>query len=73
MCGAVCFGKRKATLAQSVERLSRKEKVDSSILSSGSFVPLSGAAALSDDGGSAVPFSREWRNGRRAGFRFLCL
>lgn len=55
----------KATLAQLAERLTRNEKVDSSILSSGSFLcgPCKGR----------VCFKREWRNGSRAGFRFLCL
>ena len=55
----------KATLAQLAERLTRNEKVDSSILSSGSSTscPFNGRVCR----------TREWRNGSRAGFRFLCL
>ena len=64
-----------ATLAQSVERLPRNEKVDSSILSSGSLTHSSVLILLicfySLD--CLYESMREWRNGRRAGFRFLCL
>ena len=61
-----------ATLAQSVERLTRNEQVDSSILSSGS-IPLGSAPRVL----YIQPFRRVARAsgeiGRRAGFRFLCL
>ena len=64
-----------AALAQSVERLPRNEKVDSSILSSGSLTHSSVLILLicfySLD--YLYESMREWRNGRRAGFRFLCL
>ena len=64
-----------AALAQSVERLPRNEKVDSSILSSGSLTRSSVLILLicfySLD--YLYESMREWRNGRRAGFRFLCL
>ena len=64
-----------AALAQSVERLPRNEKVDSSILSSGSLTLSSVLILLicfySLD--YLYESMREWRNGRRAGFRFLCL
>lgn len=81
---------RLATLAQLVERLTRNEQVDSSILSSGSMHTLHHIRSMLGKvhfrcsmvriqrsirqfPSCLIWHKREWRNGSRAGFRFLCL